>query len=91
MVVTDPNDWGGWRTPGAEYDRDPRKIEFQARLIAAAPQLHALTRQLIELAADNPDDAPPALVAIAQRASAIERSLYEVPAAAELANIVEAG
>ena len=25
VVVTDPNDWGGWRTPGAEYDRDPHR------------------------------------------------------------------
>lgn len=92
VVVTDPNDWGGWRTPGAEYDRDPRKIEFQARLIAAAPQLHAIARQLIELAADSPEDAPPALVALAQRASSVERALYEVPAAAEAApGVVEAG
>ena len=36
VVVTDANDWGGWRTPGAEYDRDPHKIEFQARLIATS-------------------------------------------------------
>lgn len=91
VVVTDPNDWGGWRTPGAEYDRDPRKIEFQARLIAAAPQLHALARQLVELAADHPEDAPPALVALAQRASAIERSLHEVPAAEVALGVVEAG
>src|SRR5690606_28248202 len=35
VVVTDPNDWGGWRTPGAEYDRDPIRIERQARLIAS--------------------------------------------------------
>jgi hypothetical protein len=91
VVVTDPNDWGGWRTPGAEYDRDPRKIEFQARLIAAAPQLHALARQLVELAADSPDDAPPAVVALAQRAAAIERVLHEVPAAEQGVSIVEAG
>ena len=31
VVVTDKQDWGGWRTPGAEYDRDPVKVEFQAR------------------------------------------------------------
>ena len=37
VVVTDQADWGGWRVPGAEYDRDPGRIEFQARLIAAAP------------------------------------------------------
>ena len=23
VVVTDAADWGGWRVPGAEYDRDP--------------------------------------------------------------------
>ena len=34
VVVTDPQDWGGWRVPGAEYDRDPAKIEAQARMIA---------------------------------------------------------
>jgi hypothetical protein len=91
VVVTDPNDWGGWRTPGAEYDRDPRKMEFQARLIAAAPQLHALARQLIELASDHPEDAPPALVALAQRAAAIERALHEVPAAEAATSIIDAG
>ena len=42
VVVTDANDWGGWRTPGAEYDRDPHRIEAQARLIACAPRLHAI-------------------------------------------------
>ena len=39
VVVTDKADWGGWRVPGAEYDRDPERIEFQSRLIAAAPDL----------------------------------------------------
>lgn len=85
VVVTDPNDWGGWRTPGAEYDRDPRKIEYQARLISSAPRLHAIARQILELVADHPEDAPPALAALAQQASAIERYLHEVPAAADTA------
>lgn len=79
VVVTDPNDWGGWRTPGAEYDRDPRKFEFQAKLIAAAPRLHALARELVALAGDHPEDAPPALMALAQKAAAIERELHETP------------
>jgi hypothetical protein len=83
VVVTDPNDWGGWRTPGAEYDRDPRKIEYQARLISSAPRLHAIARQILELVADYPEDAPPALTALAQQASTIERFLQEVPAAHE--------
>ncbi|AYV47089.1 hypothetical protein CFHF_22430 [Caulobacter flavus] len=82
VVVTDPNDWGGWRTPGAEYDRDPRKIEFQAKLIAASPRLHALAREIMTLVGDHPEDAPPALLALAQKAAAIERELHETPAAA---------
>jgi len=89
VVVTDANDWGGWRTPGAEYDRDPRKMEFQARLISATPRLHALARDLLALAADNPEDCPPALVALAQKAAAIERFVQEVPAAPEAAPRVE--
>ena len=54
IVVTDPADWGGWRTPGAEYDRDPVKIERQARLIASAPRLHAIAREQIALVAESP-------------------------------------
>lgn len=83
VVVTDPADWGGWRTPGAEYDRDPTKIERQARLIASAPRLQAIARQLIELVAESPEDAPPAIADLARRATAIERYVQEVPSAAE--------
>lgn len=71
VVVTDPQDWGGWRTPGAEYDRDPHKIEAQARLIAAAPRLMALARDLAGLN-DDPD-APPELQRLAEKAGAILR------------------
>jgi len=84
IVVTDPADWGGWRTPGAEYDRDPAKIERQARLIASAPRLHAIARELIALVAESPDDAPPAVLDMARRAAAIERYVQEVPSAAEV-------
>lgn len=83
IVVTDPADWGGWRTPGAEYDRDPVKIERQARLIASAPRLQAIARELIALVAESPDDAPPAVLEMARRAAAIERYVQEVPSAAE--------
>jgi hypothetical protein len=81
VVVTDANDWGGWRTPGAEYDRDPRKIEHQARLIAAAPQLLALAKALVELVAEAPDDAPEPIRRLARHAAAIQRKLAEVPVA----------
>lgn len=83
IVVTDPADWGGWRTPGAEYDRDPAKIERQARLIASAPRLQAIARDLIALVAESPDDAPPAVLEMARRAAVIERYVQEVPSAAE--------
>jgi hypothetical protein len=81
VVVTDPNDWGGWRTPGAEYDRDPHKMEYQARLIASAPRLHAIAREVLTLVADSPEDAPPVLTALAQKIVAVERYLQETPTA----------
>jgi len=77
VVVTDKTDWGGWRTPGAEYDRDPGKIERQARLIAAAPGLMALARELVDLVAEYSDEAPEPLRQIAQRAAALDRQIRE--------------
>ena len=85
VVVTDPQDWGGWRVPGAEYDRDPRKIEAQARLISHAPELADLARGLNALAGEWGDDAPSELQALTRRAGEILRQIAEVPpgAAAE--------
>lgn len=82
IVVTDPTDWGGWRTPGAEYDRDPNRIERQARLIASAPRLQAIARELIAMVSEAPEDAPPAVAELARRAAVIERYVQEIPAAA---------
>ncbi|MHB8285333.1 MAG: hypothetical protein ACYDD1_11720 [Caulobacteraceae bacterium] len=73
VVVTDPNDWGGWRVPGAEYDRDPYKIEQQARLLACAPKLMSLARELSTLVADEPEDSPPEMVRLARVAANIIR------------------
>jgi hypothetical protein len=84
-VVTDETDWGGWRVPGAEYDRDPRKVEYQARLIASSPQLLALAKDLIELVADEPSDAPAPVLSLANRAVALARYLEEIPAAEDAA------
>lgn len=78
VVVTDKADWGGWRVPGAEYDRDPDKIEYQARLIAAAPKLMAVARQLIAAVDDAPDDAPPETRRLAAEARAVLRAVTEV-------------
>jgi hypothetical protein len=81
VVVTDANDWGGWRTPGAEYDRDPRKMERQARVIVSAPRLLALAQDLLDLVTEDPEDAPPAVADLARRAQAIRRFIDEIPAA----------
>jgi hypothetical protein len=80
VVVTDANDWGGWRVPGAEYDRDPRKIERQARLIAGAPRLLAMTQEIAALVAEHPDDAPAPMRRLAEQVEALERYLNDVPA-----------
>ena len=82
VVVTDNSDWGGWRVPGAEYDRNPRRIEYQARLITSAPALLAIAKELAEMLAEAPE-APPAIEALAQRAAAIQRRLAEIPAIPE--------
>lgn len=79
VVVTDPSDWGGWRTPGAEYDRDPHKIEMQARLIAAAPKLMRIARDLAEFADEHSSEAPDEVLRLGRAASAILRSVAETP------------
>ncbi|MFK0300089.1 hypothetical protein ACIQTU_12830 [Brevundimonas sp. NPDC090276] len=81
VVVTDKADWGGWRVPGAEYDRDPERIEFQSRLIAAAPDLMELARELIETVSEAPDDAPPESLRMARRARDVLRQITDVLAA----------
>lgn len=86
VVVTDPNDWGGWRTPGAEYDRDPQRVERQARLIAAAPRLFELARDMVMSVEEAPEDAPPEMQALARRAAAVLRGVLAEPAAAPVAD-----
>jgi len=86
VVVTDQADWGGWRVPGAEYDRDPRKIEAQARLITTAPVLLALARAMAALVAESPDDTPAPFQALARKADAIDRHIAEQPPAPEPAH-----
>ena len=78
VVVTDPQDWGGWRVPGAEYDRDPLRIEFQARLIAASPRLMKLAEELIASVSENPDDAPPEMLRLAREARDTLKAVTEV-------------
>jgi hypothetical protein len=79
VLVTDSQDWGGWRVPGAEYDRDPHKIEAQARVMVSAPNLLKLARDLQQLVAEAPDEAPPDLQALARRAEDILRFIADAP------------
>ena len=81
VVVTDKTDWGGWRVPGAEYDRDPYRIEFQARLVAAAPKLLKIARDLAAFVGEDTDDAPSELIDLGRAANAILRSIAESPTA----------
>jgi len=81
VVVTDEADWGGWRVPGAEYDRDPLRIEFQARLIAASPRLFKIARDLRDFIGEQPDDAPGELQAMAELCGQIIGRIEDIPAA----------
>jgi len=68
VVMTTKTDWGGWRVPGAEYDLDPAKVEYQARLIANAPRLAALVGTLIDWARKSGEEMPAALAELAHDA-----------------------
>lgn len=83
VVVTDRQDWGGWRVPGAEYDRDPAKFERQARLFVASPGLLKVAGDLMAMVDEAGDDAPLELRELAIKAAALIRSVSEVPTAAQ--------
>ena len=79
VVMTDENDWGGWRVPGSEYDREPGRIEHQARVICAAPHMQRKLRRLVELASENPHDLPADMVQLAKDAAVVLRQIYQSP------------
>ena len=79
VVVTDENDWGGWRVPGAEYDRDPGKIEYQARLIAASPQMLKMMKRLVDTVSESPENTTADIREIARTGIFILRHIYDVP------------
>jgi len=78
VVMTDDQDWGGWRVPGSEYDRDPHRIEHQARMIANSPHMTRILRKLAEYAAAHPENMPQELVPLARRATSILRHIFEI-------------
>ncbi len=78
VVVTDSQNWGGWRVPGAEYDRDPGRIEHQARLIVHAPSLFALAERLMKSAQEDPD-ASTQTITLAKTAADLIRAVNARP------------
>lgn len=79
-VVTDKLDWGGWRVPKAEYDRDPERIEYQARILANGLRLMRVARELA-LFAEEHTGLPPVLADLATRADEILREIHHDPGA----------
>ncbi len=79
VVVTDSNDWGGWRVPGAEYDRDPHKLERQARVVCAAPRMMQMLQELISAVADAPESAGPEMLKLARRADRLIKQMSDKP------------
>lgn len=79
VVVTDEQEWGGWRVPGSEYDRDPHKIEYQARLIVASPHLMKVAKRLAEHVSENPEDCSREMREVARTAVVLLRQIYDVP------------
>ncbi len=78
VVLTDDNDWGGWRVPGAEYNRDPARIEHQARMIVNAPDLVRICKQIVQSVQDDPSALPAELKPSLKRAALILRHVYDV-------------
>lgn len=77
VVMTDEADWGGWRVPAAEYDRDPDRIEHQARIIANALRLLRLARQISDAIPEGP-----AMKALAEAANQILHDVDDLEPAA---------
>lgn len=78
VIFTDEQDWGGWRVPGAEYDRDPARIEHQARMVVNAPDMLRLLKAVADFATEQPENCPNEILAISKRCAAILRHVYDV-------------
>jgi hypothetical protein len=77
-VATDDGPNSGWRVPATDYDRDPARIEHQARMIAHTPDLFRLARKMSEFASAHPADVPAELRPVVQRCVKILRAVYRL-------------
>jgi len=80
VIVTDEKDWGGWRVPMAEYDRDPQRIEHQARVVANALRLMRVARELVQFVQEYPHETPAQLTDLAMQAETVFTAIYHDPA-----------
>ncbi|MCU0731142.1 MAG: hypothetical protein MUE84_06105 [Hyphomonas sp.] len=78
VVTTDEGSSGGWRVGGSEYDRDPQRIEHQARMIVHTPDLLRIARRITEYATDHPSEFPADLKPVAQHCALILRNVYRL-------------
>ncbi len=81
VVVTDAKDWGGWRTPGAEYDRDPQAVELQARIMSNGLRLLTIAERLANAVDADAANASADLVELAREARSVSRFIHDIPAA----------
>lgn len=78
VVVTDEGDYGGWRVKGSEYDRDPQRIEHQARMIVHTPDLLRIARRLAEEASEKPETLSEDMKQLAGRCATVLRFVYQL-------------
>ncbi len=76
VIVTDEQDWGGWRVPAAEYDRDPERIEFQSRVMANGLRSLKVVRELSRLGAEYQDHMPAEMQRLVEIAEEVLREIY---------------
>lgn len=77
IVVTGERDWGGWRVPASEYDLDPSRIEAQARVIANSLACVHLLRELVDLAAEAPENLSNQIMDVVQQARDVIKKIEE--------------
>lgn len=86
VVITDEKNWGGWRVPISEYDRDPRKIEFEAKVIECAPAMMQVCEAMAAAGAESANELPEEVLEVAKRATDLLRRIYDtgIPSSAVL-------
>ncbi len=78
VVQTDDSLKGGWRVPGAEYNRDPSRIEYQARIVVNAPDMLRVCKALIKTFQNDPASISDELKPHVKRAGLILRHVHDL-------------